>query len=305
MGSTGGYIRSRPTDELRRQIDELHASEKERLESDLNKYLAELLIDFNARDADRDRERLDQLRECLGEDVEVEELLLGGSVAKHTAVDGISDIDALVVLDRADMQGKSPAQVLEELRGILSSALPRKDVKSIDKGDLAVTVTYTDKREIQLLPAVRSGKDVKIADTTRASWKEIRPKEFAKRLTKANERTNGALVPAIKLMKAINDSLPKPKQMGGYHMEALAVDAAKDYKGPKSVKAVLERVLEHSASRVMQPIQDITGQSRTVDDNLGAAKSPARQNISQALESIRRRLGSATSVSDWKSILEG
>lgn len=305
MGSGGEYRPTRPTPNLRRQRDELVAREKERLESDLNNYLAELLVDFNSRDVDQDRERLDQLRECLGDDVDVEGLLLGGSVAKHTAVDGISDIDALVLLDRADVQGKSPGEVLEVLRSILNDALHRRDVKSIEKGDFAVTILYADGREIQLLPAVRSGKDVKISDATGIAWKNIRPSQFARKLTKANEGTNGALVPAIKLVKAINDSLPAPKQMSGYHIEALAVDAMKGYTGPKSVSGVLERVLEHSTSRVMRPIQDVTGQSRTVDDNLGAANSAQRQNISQALASVRRRLGAATSVSDWRSILEG
>ncbi len=305
MGGGGGSDFSPSSRTTARRIDKLIEIERQRLETDINNYLEVLLSEFNKRDSDQDRKRLDQLRDCLGDDVEVEDLLLGGSVAKHTAVDGISDVDALVVLDRVDVRGKSPSKVLEVLRSILNKALHRKDVKSIEKGDLAVTVTYTDGREIQLLPAVRAGKNVKISDATGAAWKEIRSKQFAGRLTKANEGTNGALVPSIKLMKAINDSLPAQKKMSGYHIEALAVDAMKEYTGPKSVKAVFERVLEHSASRVMRPIQDVTGQSRTVDDYLGPAKGSSRQIVSQGLASIRRRLGAATSVSDWKSILEG
>lgn len=304
-GGGGGPEFSRPSPSLQRKVEEALDREKERLQADVNNYLEKLLAKINNRNVDLDRTRLEGLRKCLGTGIEVDELLLGGSVAKHTAVDGISDIDGLVVIDRADLQGRAPTEVLEALRQILAKAPPSEQIAEVEKGRLAVTVRYADGREIQLLPSMRTGKVFTIPDASGQAWRRIDPSAFRKALTRANAATNDALVPSIKLVKAINDSLPAQKRMTGYHIEALAVDAVAEYQGPKTPKVVFEHVLKHSAGRVLRPIRDITGQTPIVDDYLGKADSVERRNVSQALESIRRRLDAATSVTDWKSILEG
>jgi len=113
---------------------------------------------------------------------------------------------------------------------------------------------------------------------------------------------NSSLVPTIKLVKSLVADLPKQQQITGYHVEALALDAARRYRGTMIPKSLLMHVLGHAAERVSSPIRDVTGQSRNVDDYLGAANSPQRRLVSQALSAIRRRLEAATSVAQWTAM---
>lgn len=303
MGGSGGggYIPS-SSDRLREQVGKAEAKERERLESDVNAYLMDVLATFNERDVDTIREHLARIEKLLAEDAEIDQLLLGGSVAKHTFVDGLSDVDALVILDRSSAQ--SPQQVLDEFHAKLDGNLTRDVVRSVEKGTLAVTVTYLDGTEIQLLPAIRSGNKVSIADANGNAWKATDPKSFQAELTKSNQRLNNCLVPTIKLVKSIVADFPAQKQITGYHAESLALDAAKGYRGPKTPKALLVHTLEHAAERVLKPIRDVTGQNRNVDSYLGRANSAERRNVALALAGVARRLDMATSLGQWKALFE-
>jgi hypothetical protein len=186
----------------------------------------------------------------------------------------------------------------------LNQSLPRSEVKSIEKGRLAVTVTYYNGTEIQLLPALRSRQEISIASADGKGWIDTKPKAFQRELTRANRHLNQALVPAIKLMKSVVSTFPDQKQLTGYHIEAMALNAAKGYQGPKTPKAFLLHLLVHAADRVLRPMADVTGQSRNVDAYLGKANSAERRNISQVLTGMKRRLEAATTVSQWRTVLK-
>ena len=303
-GGGGGYIP--PSSEvLQKKIEKARQEEQLRLDADVNELLQRQLTIYNDRDIEQTQARLDKIADLLGDEMEVENFLFGGSVAKHTYVDGLSDIDALVVLDRSDTRGLSADKVLNDFHEKLSTSLSRRDVTSIDKGKLAVTIRYKDNSEIQLLPAVRSGKLVKIPDSSGTGWNKTDPRIFQQKLTRQNERLNGALVPTIKLVKSLISDLPKQQQLTGYHIEALALDAAKSYRGPMTPKAMLFHVLDHAATRSRTPISDISGQSRNVDGYLGKSNSAQRKLASQAIAGIKRRLDAATSVAQWKAMFRG
>src|SRR5437867_13340816 len=108
-GGVGGFRRS--SSAITQRIKEARQREIARLNTAVNDYLQELLIKLNGRDADLANARLDQISGILGDVSAVEKVLLGGSVAKHTDVDGISDVDALVALNRRELQGKDPENV--------------------------------------------------------------------------------------------------------------------------------------------------------------------------------------------------
>lgn len=92
------------------------ATRDERFEVEVNDYLASQLVEFNDRDTEGIAEILDRVTTELKDEVEgTVELLFGGSIAKHTYVDGFSDVDALVCLDRADVAGNDP----DEMRGAI------------------------------------------------------------------------------------------------------------------------------------------------------------------------------------------
>ncbi len=304
MGGGGGTFIPSTSEAIQRKIEEARENARKGFNSSINEYLQGLLAGLNERDADQTRERLKDITDKLSDVGEVDQLLFGGSVAKHTYVDGLSDVDALVVLDRSDVASTPPRTLLGEFSKVLRDRLRGNDVKSIEKGTMAVTVTYSDGTEIQLLPALRTGSKVLISDSGGKNWKETKPRAFQRTLTTANDRLNGCLVPAIKLAKSVVASLPRQKQVSGYHMESLAVDAVKGYQGEKTPRALLGHILEQASKRVLRPIRDVTGQSRSVDAELGPANSAQRRNVSMALASTHRRLQAATSITQWQAMFE-
>ena len=87
--------------------------------------------------------------------------MYGGSVAKHTYVDGLSDVDALFVLTGDAWKDKGPQEVLKDFAAMLADRLTRGSKVSI--GELAVTVEYGDGMILQCLPAVRQDGQLRIS----------------------------------------------------------------------------------------------------------------------------------------------
>lgn len=304
MGGSGARYTTPPTSaSMQKKIERAEQQEREHLNGEVDHLIQRLLTHYNNRDTEQVSGRLGQIEETLGEIANIESLLFGGSVSKHTAVDGVSDVDALVVLDRGQNAKESPEFLIEAFRRLLQIKLPRSEVTGVDKGRLAVTVKYKNGEEVQLLPALRSGQAVFIASSDGKSWQRTRPQTFQQTLTNANAKMNRNLVPTIKLIKSMVASLPKQKQLNGYHLEALAVDSARSYEGPKAPRHLLLHVLGHSEQRVLRPISDVTGQSRGVDGYLGEANSVQRRNVSQTLGALRRALGAANTLSQWRAVL--
>ncbi len=292
--------------ELEKLLGQAEATGQARqLDADVNGLLQEILAKANQRAPEKTNEYLDELRKAISSEVKIEQLLLAGSVAKNTYVDELSDIDALAVIDRKDLQDKNPQEVLTVFYKLLKTEITADNMASIKKGDMAITVKYRDGTEIQLLPALRSGNKVSVPNADQSGWNETSPKVFQRALTQSNQTLDGSLVPTIKLMKRMMANLPREKQLTGYHYEALALDAAKNYSGPNTPKSLLLHVLDSASKRVMQPIQDTTGQSRTVDKYMEGAGSLKRRIASDALAGLARRLGAATTVEQWRRIVEG
>lgn len=300
MGGGGGRSYFDTTGDLGKLRDEsVQRATDEALEGEVNALLGELLAAINDRDVDTVSSYIESITESL-ENVaeEVVTLLFGGSVAKHTYVDGLSDIDALVIMEETD---QTPAAVIADFAAALRDNL---ELGTVEEGSLAVTVTYPDGTVIQLLPALRRGETYSIADASGQSWSTIRPDAFASKLTETNKAMVGRLVPMIKLAKSIIGDLPENRRVSGYHAESLAIQAFRDYEGPRTLKQILTHYFTTAAQLVTRPIQDSTGQSIHVDDDLGAAGSLERKLIADAFGRIGRRMQNATSVDQWQSILE-
>lgn len=174
----------------------------------------------------------------------------------------------------------------------------------MDAGTLAVTVTYRDGSQVQLLPAVERDGRTSIASEDGTAWRHIRPHKFAEKLTAANDANGGAVVPTIKLAKAALAGLPDPQRLSGYHVEAIAVDAFTGYTGRRDRMSMLRHLVEHAADAVMRPTGDITGQSVQVDRHLGPAGSADRGNVQQGLRRLASKLGRAMSAADLKRLLD-
>ena len=286
-------------DSLRDQVQ--RDLQRQGLLTDINSYLDEQLATFNNRDTETVKNRLEEITEALGDAIEgLDRLLFGGSIAKHTYVDGLSDVDALIIL-RGD-QFDNPAQLIATFTRALQTSLPKRAITNIEPGRLAVTVTYTDGTKIQLLPVRQKGQTLFIASEDGKFWRDIRPRKFAEKLTQVNQANNGGVIPAIKLAKPILNRLPESQRLSGYHIEAIAVDAFKHYNGSRSRQAMLRHLLDHAAKAVLKPIGDITGQSVWIDTHLGSTNSAKRQQISTAIRRIVSKMDSATSVDDYREL---
>lgn len=302
MGGSGDSS-SRPSesemDAVRRRVRE--DLRRQEIEAELNDTLAQELAGYNDRDAGLVQDRLDAISEALAEGaLEIDRLLFGGSVAKHTYVDGLSDVDALVVLDD---QGAAPHELVERFRQALAGSLAAGDMLAVDAGALAVTITYRDGSQVQLLPAVERDGRTSIASEDGSTWRHIRPHKFAEKLTEVNSANGGAVVPTIKLAKAAMAGLPETQRLSGYHVEAIAVDAFRGYAGRRDRMSMLRHLIEHTADAVMRPTGDITGQSVHLDDHLGPAGSAARETVRHGFRRLASRLGQVTNAPDLRAIL--
>lgn len=303
MGGSGGSSYSSSADEAVRLREEVlrELAEQERV-TEINAALGELLAGINNRDVDAVRERLDAIVEALADiTVDVDRLLYGGSVAKHTFVDGLSDVDALVVINDSS---SPPGALLETFADALRRRLPQGDIAEVSTGTLAITITYRDGTQVQLLPAVERGGHTSIASSDGREWKQIRPHKFAEKLTETNRANGNAVIPTIKLGKALFQRLPEDMRPSGYHVEAMAVDAFRNYTGRRDRLSMLTHLVDHSASVVLRPTGDITGQSVHVDSWLGPANSAARQALRASIARLASALRSAESASDVAELFQ-
>ncbi len=299
-GSGGSFGGEQGLERLRERAEEQAA--RAQFDSEVNARLDEELRSLNNRDVELVRRRLDELEEALGDEVdEIDRMLFGGSIAKHTFVDGLSDVDVLVMLKAvADL---SPVEAREQFANALRERLG--DRAEVAVGQVAVTVRYRDGLEVQLLPAIQQGEHRAISSPDGREWVQIRPGNFARRLTEVNKAQAGAAIPAIKLAKAIiAHELAEPARPSGYHVEALSVAAFENYRGPRDPKSMLTHFFGSAASDVLKPIPDVTGQSERVDAYLGAGGSSARTNMSAAFHAIAERMKQGNNLDDWSGLLD-
>lgn len=281
-------------------------TEQREYEVQLEAAFRDALSDFNDRNVKDINTHLDTIEHALSKDIdEAVELVFGGSVMKHTYVDGLSDVDMLVCLNDTSLESKTPQQALDHFAEVLHERLPDTEIK---QGDLAVTVKFSDGTDVQLLPAIKTATGCRIANPSDNRWSNvIRPEAFARKLTQINEKMAGKVIPTVKLIKAMNEGLPKPARLSGYHIESLAIQIFEDYDGRDTHQAMVKHFWQKTQSAVLAPISDPTGQSRHVDDYLGSAGSAERRRVSVAITRMVERIKGADeskSVDRWKEMLE-
>ncbi len=302
-GTGGGLQRARP-DQLQQQIDQSTIDTNRVIHAErVNHALAERLTEYNDRDAEAVQGRLGDIRDSIGGAIRgTVDLRFGGSVAKGTYVEGLSDIDALAILSDPSLVDLGPKEALARFKETLERELdPSYGIKT---GALAVTVTYPDGMTVQVLPAVRGADGLQIARPGTNLWSTIHPEAFARKLTDANRESGNLLVPTIKLAKGALAKISGGGAPAGYHVESMAIEAFKDFSGPRTPKAALTHFFERASQLVLRPIVDSTGQSVHVDGYLGAAESPKRQQMSAALDRIARRLTNADRATDSNRWME-
>ncbi|MEI3037285.1 MAG: CBASS oligonucleotide cyclase [Oscillospiraceae bacterium] len=289
-GGFGGYRSIGTSSQLSSSTSGAQASQHE---IEMNEFLEDLLKDYNKRDVAAIRTHLNEIEKVLGREIEgLDRILFGGSISKNTFIEGASDVDALVILDRAKYKDATPKELQNAFAKMLQQRFPRTEIKC---GSLAVTIKYKD-YEIQLLPALRNNGKLQIASNDGACWStSINSAKFTEKLTATNKMNSNKVVPVIKLAKSLLSNLPSKYQLSGYHVEALAVDAFSTYNGRCTLYDMTMHFLNYSTKRVLTPMSDVTGQSGIIDDNLGIARSITRQKLSGHIKDIAGRFLGATS----------
>lgn len=303
-GSGGGFSPPRYTPrQLEDQVELIreHTANAE-YDRTVCESLADLLRDYNQRDSQQINDRLNRVKDLIEDYLDSSiDLRFGGSVSKHTYVNGLSDVDSLMLLRENLFSDESPQEMLGEFERLLRGALP--DNVKIESGQLAITLTYPDEMQLQLLPALRTATGVRIAASDGDGWSNvIHPDRFARQLTQVNQNLERRVVPTIKLAKGAIDNIAAATGLRSHHIEAIALKSFENYSGPTNPKSMLHHFFDRASSLVHSPIQDSTGQSVYVDDYLGPSNSPQRQRISESLGRIAHRMREADSlrsVSDW------
>ena len=243
-------------------------------DQEFNSYCENLLTQYNQRNTAATTRHIDGLCQILSQEGEVVQTMFGGSVRRHTYVNGLSDVDVLLIVNESSLVSRPPADTIEHVREIVARRLHNNQVRA---GNLAVTVKYADGTEVQVLPAIRRASGgVRIADPVSGRWSNVtHPENFVRKLVEVNQANGNRVVPTIKLAKAIADCFIRRSEhkISGYHMESLAVEAFRNYQGERGHRAMLNRLFRNSVNAVMQPISNSTGQSRYVDEYLGEAGS--------------------------------
>jgi hypothetical protein len=306
MGGSGGggafHIGPSDIDALRERARQI--ADQSTFDAQINADLAERLANINSRDTEKANRHLDEALAALRDELEaVERTLFGGSVAKSTYVEGLSDTDALLILNLAEGES-TPGEVLEQVRATLAGRLSTAEVESVQAGTLAVTVRYRDGSELQLLPAIQRAEHVQISSPDGTRWAAIHPRRFTRELSELNAAKGRAVIPAIKLAKAvIAAQITEEQRPSGYHVEALAIAAFRDYDGSRNPKAMLSQFFAYAAGGVLRPIKDISGQSHHLDERLGEPGSSARRQLSRELARIAETMDNAGTVAQWRRML--
>jgi len=274
-------------------------------DDEINGHFRDKLRDYNSRDADTIRRHINTLRDALQlNENDVVRTRFGGSTSRNTFVRGLSDSDVLAIINDSSLSGRRPSEVIQYMAELIKQRLPRTRVVT---GDLAVTVTFSDGNEIQFLPSVRTRSGVRIADAGQNRWSDVvHPERFARKLTQVNQANEGRVVPTVKLAKGMAARMIRSDKdrPSGYHIESLAIDAFKGYRGPRDLKSMLMHFTKYSSKAVLQPMRDATGQSRHVDGNLGRQGSAARRNAAAAFENMHAKLQSCRTERELDGLLD-
>ncbi len=294
MGGSGGFGGYGYSNMRIREAESSSGAESSQREIDINNFLETLLKEFNDRDVTAINTHLEEIEKTLSKEIDgLEKILFGGSISKNTFIEGTSDVDALVFLDYSKYKNTTPKSLQQIFALLLKKRFPNTEIK---KGKLAVTVKFKD-YEIQLLPALRNNGKVRIANKDNAGWSSpIDTTAFTQRLTKVNQANSNKVVPVIKLVKNILEKLPNKYKMSGYHIEALAVDAFANYNGRRTLYDMTDYLLKHSVKRVLNPMNDVTGQSGIIDEYLGPSKSVERQKLAYEIKAISGKFSNSNAT---------
>ena len=271
---------------VRRELlnDSEHDTDSRHSATEIEGFLTEKLKDINRHDYKAIDSHRKSIQDALSQEFEIERINFGGSHARSTDVRHLSDIDLLASFRNESALPSSSSEAIALLAQRLRERFPRS---SIETGNMAVTVRFTDGIEVQVLPAYRDSNTYSIPDANSSGWQTSNPTAFSKKLSQINAKCNRQVVPAVKLIKSLlkgNDI-----NLKSYHIENLAAKAFEYFNGPYSQRNLVRHFLNSGKILVQQHIADPAGQSHDVSNYLSRQD---RIKISKKLASLELKLRS-------------
>ena len=253
-----------------------------------NRYCEQLLLQYKRRNTKAVTRHLKSVCDSLRhEDDHVVQTKFGGSVQKGTYVTGLSDVDVLLIVNQSSLKNKPPSKVIAFVRDTIQQRLPKNPVTA---GKLAVTVSYADKTEIQILPAIRTTDGFRIAHPGSTKWSNVvHPDRFAERLIKVNNARGEESYPQL--------SSPRP-----WRTASSKIPAGRFRDTTWNRWQSLVHFLGHSVKAVITPTKDPTGQTRYVDGYLGQADSGPRKRASTCFGQMRDKVISCRNRAEFDDL---
>lgn len=131
MGGTGGgFLKVKDIEDMQRKIRESEKkTNNEDFEAKVSAEINKLLANYNNRDTNAIKSHIDTIVNAIQKEIDGTcNIVFGGSYQKHTYVDGLSDIDSLVLLNNSELINKSPNEVLEYFHAMLKERFPESKI---------------------------------------------------------------------------------------------------------------------------------------------------------------------------------
>jgi len=145
-------------------------------------------------------------KDFWGSESETDHSMKIGSWGRHTAIDGVSDLDMVFEIRKEDyerykkLDGNGPSTMLKEVRESLIERYPSTPVKA----DGQVVGVYFGNYRVEVLPAFRDENDDYIHGDTNngGAWKTTKPRPEIAAVNTLDKMTSGNLKNACKMLRA-------------------------------------------------------------------------------------------------------
>jgi hypothetical protein len=155
-----------------------------------------------------------------------------GSIGRHTAIEGISDLDMLYMMtnDTWDrFKENRQSDLLQEVKNAIKTRYPNTEASGNGQ---VVTVKFSDGMDVEVLPAFEQDDgSFKFPDTNDGgSWRITKPREEIQAVAKLNDKKNGNVRDLCRMVRAWKNK--HGLGMGGLLIDTLVynfLDSRSDY----------------------------------------------------------------------------
>lgn len=256
------------------------------------------------------RERRDTIAKVLNKEFyEVEDStthqMMIGSYGRHTAINGVSDLDMVFILppkiqeDYQDDQG--PNRILAKVKNALVTHYAQTDIR-VDQ--CVVRVSFTDGSAFEVQPVFGcEDKTFSFPDTGYQRWRTIDPRSEIKATKECNEATSGNMRALARMTRAWKNTCGVP--MGGLLIDTLVYRffntvTGFDSVGPRAYDAMARDFFKFLAGQEDQDFYKAlgSGQHVAVPDWFQPQAQTAYDRCVEAIE----QEGRASANRTWRKV---